>query len=131
MNNRNLARGLAIAVLVIAAAVAIGLGAYNAGVAHGIAESGRAVAAVPPGATPYVYIWPHPWGFGFGFFPLFFLLLLFFVVRGVIWRGPRWNRWGGGWGPGCGYYGAVPPGFDEWHRRAHGQPPQSPSSTTV
>ena len=54
MNSRNLARGIAIAVLVIAASVAIGLGAYNAGVAHGIVESGRAVAAVPPGATPYI-----------------------------------------------------------------------------
>jgi hypothetical protein len=132
MNNRNLARGIAIAVLVIAAAVAIGLGAYNAGVAHGIAESGRAVAAVPPGATPYVYVWPRYWGFGFGFFPFFFLLFLFFVLRGLIWRGPRWGGWGGGWrgGPGCGYYGyygGVPPAFDEWHRRAHEQqqPPQS------
>ena len=133
MNNRSLARGIAIAVLVIAAAVAVGLGAYNAGLAHGLAESGRAVAAVPPGATPYVYVWPHHWGFGFGFFPLFFLLFLFLVVRGFIWRGPRWGGWGGGWrgGPGCGYYGyygGVPPAFDEWHRRAH-EPQQPPQST--
>ena len=54
MNNRNRARGIAIAVLVIAAAVAIGPGACSEGVAHGIVESGQTVAAVPPGATPYV-----------------------------------------------------------------------------
>jgi hypothetical protein len=64
MNNRNLARGIAIAVLVIVAAVAIGLGAYNAGVAHGIVESGRAVAAVPPGATtkPQLVLKGPSWG---------------------------------------------------------------------
>ena len=130
--NRYLARGILIAVLALAAAVAIGLGAYNAGVAQGIAESGRAVAALPPGATP-VYLWPYR-GFGFGFFPFFVLLFLFFVLRGVIWRRQRWYGWGGGWGPGCGYYRGVPPApyFDEWHRRAHEQqPPQPPSGTTV
>jgi hypothetical protein len=114
MNNRYVWRALAIAVLVIAGAAAIGIGAYNAGMAQGIAESGRALAA-PPAGAPYVYVWPRPWGFGFfPFFPLFFLVLFFFVVRGLLWRG----RWGGG----CGYrYGGVPPAFEEWHRRAHGQ----------
>jgi hypothetical protein len=121
MNNRSLLRVLAIAALVIAAAAAIGIGAYNAGVAQGIVESGRAIAA-PPAGTPYVYMWPRPWGFGFfPIFPIFFLILFFFVVRGLLWRGP----WRGGWG--CRYDG-VPPAFDEWHRRAHGeQPPPRPT----
>jgi hypothetical protein len=121
MNNRSLVRGLAIAALAVVAAAAIGIGAYNAGVAQGIAESGRAITALPPG-TPYVYGWPRPWGFGFlPIFPIFFFLFLFFVVRGLLWRGPR----RGGWG--CGY-GSVPPAFDEWHRRAHGeQPPSTPT----
>ena len=114
MSNRSLLRALAIAVLVGAAAAAIGIGAYNAGVAQGIAESGR-IAAAPAAGTPYVYVWPRPWGFGFfPFFPLFFFVLFFFVVRGLLWRGP----WRGGWG----YRGAgIPPAFDEWHRRAHGE----------
>ena len=111
--------------VVIAAAAAIGIGAYNAGVAQGIAESGRAIAAAPPAGTPYVYVWPYRWGFGFGFFPFILLLLFFFLIRGLLWRGPRW--YGAGWygpgvrgGGGCGY-GPVPPGLDEWHRRAHEQ----------
>jgi hypothetical protein len=122
MNNRTVLRVLAIAALVIAAAAAIGIGAYNAGVAQGIVESGRAVAA-PPAGTPYVYVWPRPWGFGFfPIFPLFFLIFFFFVVRGLLWRG----RWRGGWG--CRYDG-VPPAFDEWHRRAHGdQPTTTPTA---
>ena len=121
MNNRTVLRALAIAALVIAAAAAIGIGAYNAGVAQGIVESGRAVAA-PPAGTPYVYVWPRPWGFGFfPFFPLFFLIFFFFLVRGLLWRGP----WGDGWG--CRYDG-VPPAFDEWHRRAHGDQPTAPAA---
>src|SRR6476620_6877102 len=111
MNNRSLLRGLAVAALVVAGATAIGIGAYNAGVAQGFTEGGRTIAA-PPSGTSFVYVSPRPWGFGFfPVFPLFFLLILFFGVRGLLWR-----SWRGG--PGCGYNG-VPPGFDEWHRRAH------------
>ena len=127
MNNRSPFRVLAVAILVLAAATAIAIGAYNAGMAHGIAQN--ALAAAPPQTgVPYVYFWPRPWGFGFfPVFPLFlFVVLFFFVVRGALWRGP----WRGGWG--CGSYG-VPPGFDEWHRRAHGEQTSSnsaPRSTT-
>jgi hypothetical protein len=130
--NTRLLRALAIAALVIAGAAVIGIGAYNAGVAQGIAESGRAIAA-PQAGMPYAYGyygWPRPWGFGFfPFFPIFpilFLLFFFFIARGLIWRGP-WRR---GWGYG---YDGVPPAFDEWHRRAHGEQPASrpaPGSTT-
>jgi hypothetical protein len=122
MNNRFFWRALAIAALVIAGAAAIGIGAYNAGVAQGIAEGGRAVV-VPPAGTPYVYAWPRPWGFGFfPFFPILFFVFFFVVVRGLLWRG----AWRGGWA--CRYNG-VPPAFDEWHRRAHGeQPPSTPTA---
>jgi hypothetical protein len=123
--DRGLMRGIVIAVLVFAAAAAIGIGAYNAGVSQGLAESGR-LAAAPPGIVPYVYAWPHHWGFGF--FPILFLVLFLFVLRGLLWVGPWRRGWGGGWG--CGY-GAVPPAFDEWHRRAHERQssPQNPSPT--
>jgi hypothetical protein len=125
MNNRSVFRVLAIALLVMTAAAFVGVGAYNAGVARGIAESGQAITA-PAAGAPFVYVWPRPWGFGFfPFFPLFFLVLLFFVFRGLFWRGP----WRGGWA--C--YGdrGVPPAFDEWHRRAHAeQPPPRTGSAT-
>jgi len=105
-------RALAISALVIAGAAAVAVGAYNAGVANGIAESGRMIAAPPVGA-PYVYVWPRPWGFGFfPFFPILFFLFFFFVVRAMLWPG----RSHGGWWR---RYGGVPPAFEEWHRRAH------------
>ena len=115
MDNRGLVRGIAIAVLVVAAAAAIAVGTYNAGVAHGLAESGR-LAAAPPGTVPYVYVAPHYWGFGFGLFPVFFLIFFFFVLRGLLWGGPWRRGWGGGW-----HGRGVPPAFEEWHRRAHEQ----------
>jgi hypothetical protein len=100
MNNRQLVRALVIGVLFLAGAAAIGIGAYNAGVAQGLAESGRLIAA-PPAGAPYVYV------------SLLFLFLFFFVVRGMLWRG----HWHGGWRYGG--YDGVPPMFEEWHRRAH------------
>lgn len=122
MERRTMFQTIAIAALVLAAGAAIAMGAYNAGVAHGIAAGGRAIAAVPPNApyAPYAYGWPRPWGFGFfPVFPLFFFMLFFIVIRGLFWRGP----WGG-WGPRGG--GGVPPAFDEWHRRAHAEHPAPP-----
>src|SRR5689334_12777925 len=120
MNNRVFG-GMAIAALLIAGAVAIGVGAYNAGVAQGLVESGRLIAA-PQAGTPYVYVWPRPWGFGFfPFFPLVVLFLFFFAVRGLFWR----SRWHGG---GRYRYEGVPPVFDEWHRRAHASSSPSPGS---
>ena len=106
---------VAIVLLAIATMVGVGYYAYNAGVAHTIVESGRAAA----GGAPPVAVWPR-WGFGFGFFPFFpvffFILVWVVLLRGLLWRGRRW-------GGGCGYgYGSgVPPQFEEWHRRAHGQ----------
>ena len=106
---------LAIGAVMIAAIAAVGFYTYNLGVAHGIAESGRAIA-LPGGGVPIVAVWPRPWGFGFGFFPFFpllFILFWVFVLRGLFWR-RAWR------GLACGYDG-VPPAFDEWHRRAHAQ----------
>ncbi len=111
MDNR-LFRVFAISALLLVGAAAIAIGAYNAGVAQGIAESGRMIAA-PAAGAPVVFMSPRSWGFGFfPFFPLFFLFLFFFAVRGLLWRG----RWHGGWRH---QYEGVPPMFEEWHRRAH------------
>ena len=93
-------------------AVAVGFWAYQAGVAHGIEQSGKIV--VPPsGPYPYPYPYPYygwhrPWGFGFFFVPFFFFAFWFLIIRGLFWR----RAWYGG---GCGPRGS----FDEWHRQAH------------
>jgi hypothetical protein len=128
MNNRSILGKLLIAAAVLIGAAVIGIAAYDAGLARGIAESGRAVASAPPG-TPFVYVWPRPRGLGFfPVFPLVFFLLFFFAIRGLLWHGPWRQR--GGWG--CRPYD-VPPAFDEWHRRAHGHPspPAPPSGTAI
>jgi len=98
------------AALLLAVVVAVGVGfaAYDLGLSHGLARSAQVVAAVPaPGAAPvvvYPYMWHSPFG---GFFaPFFFFVLVFVLLRGLIWGGP-WRRRGHG--------------LDEWHRRAHEQ----------
>ena len=123
MNNRSIIRALAVSALVVAGAAAIAIGAYNAGVAQGIAQS--AALTTPAAGAPYAvypYLWQRPWGFGlFPIFPFFFVLLFFFVLRGLFWRA----RWHGGW---AARYDGVPPAFEEWHRRAHAERPTPPTT---
>ena len=125
--NYRLIRALAVAILLFAVFGAVGSYYYHLGVTYGIAESGRLAV---PNSTPVVAFWPRPWGFGFGFFPIFPLLFFLFfwvlVARALFWRG-RWYR---AYGGGCGARG-VPPMFEEWHRRMHEQPqPQQPPTPT-
>jgi hypothetical protein len=71
----------------------------------------------------------HPWGWGFGFgflgflIPLFLIFLALRAFRFLFW-GPRWG-WGHrmyGHGPwGRDWENGVPPMFEEWHKRAHGE----------
>src|SRR5690349_8760114 len=76
MTQRTIAAVLLVFV-VLAGAVGLGVGAYNAGVAAGVAQTGTAVVA--PGAAVVPYGWGYGHGFGFfGFLGgLFFLFLLF------------------------------------------------------
>ena len=117
--------------------------AFNAGIAQGVsqapavataisqaAENGQG-APVPPmmfqqsyGYGPGYY--PHMVGFRhFGFFPfgicgsILFVFFFFALLRMIFFRG-MWHRghhgpWGKPWENG------VPPRFDEWHKRAHGE----------
>jgi hypothetical protein len=104
---------IVVLLLMILGGVAIGVGAYNAGVNHGLAETGHAVQVIR-------YAGPG-WGFvpfGFLLFPLF-VFLLFAVLRGVFW-GRRWGGSGGSHGPG-GWSKGGPPAFEDWHRRQHEQ----------
>jgi hypothetical protein len=138
MNGRTILIGLLVLAL-LAGAAGVGVYAYNAGVAQGLVQSGK-VTVVEGGPGPYPYYGGpflfRPWGFGFGFLgcllPLLFFFLIFGLLRGLFWRGPwGWRRgWGAGHhGHGPWGEGSVPPMFEEWHRRAHGQgqstPPES------
>jgi hypothetical protein len=111
-------------------AVVVGVVSYNAGVSHGLAVSAVANSAsggqVPP--VPYgpygPYGWYRPWGFGFGFGPLLFVLFWFLIFRLIFWGGYHRRRWH--------YRGPydTPPAFEEWHRRAHERMnTQTPSPT--
>jgi hypothetical protein len=126
MSSRTL-KIIALGVVAVLVAAAIGGAAYNAGLARGVAESSRVLAAPGSGPTVVVpYVHGHGWHGGFGFFPVFpffGLLFLFFALKFLFWRGP-WGPWsrGGYWMNG------VPPAFEEWHRRAHGQTPVQPPS---
>jgi hypothetical protein len=109
------ARVIVVALLVALAGVAIGVGAYHAGLTNGLTQAGhaeRVVRVVGPG-----------YGFPFGLllFPLF--LLAFFALA-------RTARWGRRWdGPGGGPHGRFGPGgpwgddrramLEDWHRRQH------------
>jgi hypothetical protein len=124
------------ALVLVAAIAGIAFFAFRAGVDQGSpitieAPSGEAVPA------PYPYYGygapfhrPYGWGFGFGcLVPLLVLFLFFIALRSFRWLfwGPRWG-WGhphGGHGPwGRHWENGVPPMFEEWHKRAHGEQPE-------
>jgi hypothetical protein len=115
--------GWALVLAVVLLSAVAGAIAYNVGVSDGIAQSAAAQGTPIPA---YAYGWHRPWGFGFGFPVLFFVVLWFVLLRGLWWGGP--------WGRHRYYYAGphgIPPAFDEWHRRAHehmneGQPAVDP-----
>ena len=136
MNGNNTGLRIISALVLIAAIAGIAYFAFQAGVAKGSpitieAPSGQTAPAPYP-YYGYGYGMPFycPWGFGFGFLGFLIPLFLFFLVlrafRFLFW-GSRWG-WGhhGGHGPwrqGWGERG-LPPMFEEWHKRAHGEQPE-------
>ena len=98
-------RGIVGLIVTLVIALIVGVGAYNLGVAQGVATSGTAVAA------PAVYY--HPFFFGFGFF----------LLRSAFWGG-GWGRRYGGPG-GHGYWGDRQARLEEWHKQAHGEAPRA------
>ena len=121
------------ALVLIAAIAGIAFFAFQAGVAKGSpvsieAPSGQAVPA-PYQFYGYGYGMPfhRPFGFGLGCLgPLLVLFLLFVALRAfrLLFWGPRWE-WGRHHGPwGRHWEGGVPPMFEEWHKRAHGEQPE-------
>jgi hypothetical protein len=132
-----------VALLLVGGALAAGYYAYQSGYARGVLENATFVVpeAAPEGAVPFFYYgrpFMHP-GFGWGpggmvgpfiggfiqcLIPLFFLFLFFGLLRMLFWRG----RWGHGWGGPGHWPGGLPPHFEEWHRRAHGEAPGTDSN---
>ncbi len=128
-----------VATLVLIAAIAgIGAFAFRAGVAKGSpitiqAPSGESVNAPSAGESGrpmhgYGYGMGPGFGhhmpfFGFGCFGLLLPLFLFFIAMKAF----RMLFWGhhmhghGPWRHGWGGEGGVPPMFNEWHKRAHGE----------
>ncbi len=134
--NRQTVFRIALAVVAVAVLVLAGVAVFNAGAAYGLAQAdGGADGAfswmpgMAAGHRGLLRAGHMGWGFrpfgGFGFLgclvPLFFLFLVFWLIRGAFWRGPwGWRGHRGGWhGEG------VPPHFEEWHRRAHGEAPRA------
>jgi hypothetical protein len=112
-------RGLGVAalLLVILAGIAVAVGAYHAGVSHGLAEAsnaGQVGHVVGPG-----------YGYGWGFFPFgLFLFPLFIFAAFALFRGAWWGgHWHGHDHPhgGSADFGKGPARFEEWHRRQHEQ----------
>ena len=121
--------------LVVGLLAGIGFGVYNAGVDQGLAQN---VSAAASGAPAVAYGYPGyygHWGFGFGFFGIFFWILGIFLIFALLRAAFGWGRWGRGrWGGyghggyGHGGYSGGPAGdkgdprramLDEWHREAH------------
>lgn len=120
MRGRTFAQIL-LAIILIGAAIGLGVTAYNAGVSAGLAQTGT-VTVAPAG--PYVgYAWGWGFGHGFGFFGflggLLFLFLLFGLIRAAFGGGHR-RGWGGpgGWGDGSGrtWEERARETHDAWHR---------------
>jgi hypothetical protein len=130
MNGNNIGLRIVAGLVLLAAIAGIAYFAFQAGVMRGSPITIEA----PSGETaplPYPYYgygpFHRPFGFGFGFLgcliPLFLFFVLFGAFRFLFW-GPRWGWHRGGHGPWRHSWGegGVPPMFEEWHKRAHGQP---------
>ena len=133
------------ALFLIGLIIAGGAMAFKAGEVRGVsqapavataiaqaAENGQGVP-VPPMMYQHSYVPGYPmYGHHFGFFPIgticgsiFFLFLFFGLIKMIFFRG-MWHRgweghkhgpWGRNWEDG------VPPMFNEWHKRSHGEKP--------
>jgi hypothetical protein len=113
------------ALVLIAALAGIGFYAYNLGVNQQLAAK-----TVTTGAAPLPYYPMHPffgmfWGPLACLIPFFLICLAFAGMRGLIFGPAMHHRMHmhGHWGMHDENGRHVPPIFDEWHRRAHGDAP--------
>jgi hypothetical protein len=135
--------GFLFGIVVVGVLVGLGVGVYQAGIAQGIVDAGR----YPAGAG--VPVAGYGWNGGPGIFGIlfgiFFLFLIFGLIRAAFSRGrgwgPGWGHHGYGYGPGWGRgEGADERGPDAWreerdrrladlHRRLHEEDAGAGSST--
>lgn len=120
--------GFLAGLLVLGLLVGVGAGIYQLGIAQGIVDAGRFPAGATVPVAGYGYGWhggPGIFGILFG---LFFLFLLFGLIRAAFSRGRGWGPgWGGGWGPGWsggpgrgdGWHEERDRRVAEWHRHLH------------
>ena len=103
-----------VALAIAAAGIGVVSYSYSLGVAQGLAQSGKLPAPGPYPAYGYPYWYAMPFHGPFGFFGIFWTIVLVFLViallRGLYWRRHAWADMGGR---------QVPPWFEEWHRRLH------------
>lgn len=136
--------------LLIGLIAAGGFMAFKAGEANGISQAPVVATAIADAAEngqavnvpPMMY--GHGYGYGhgypmtyrhhFGFFPggicfsILFLFLFFGFLKMIFFRGMhhghhRHGPWGKHWEDG------VPPMFNDWHKRAHGEKPVEDGDT--
>ena len=122
--------GLVATVIVVGLLVSVGAGIYQAGLTQGVIDAGRFPAGGTVPIPGYGYGWHGPDLFGL-LFGLFFLFILFGIIRAAFFggRGRGWGHHGYGAGPwGKGYGSGEGPGawradrdsrIAEWHRRLH------------
>src|SRR5436190_20739924 len=106
--NRRILVGVALTLVAVIVAVAVGTAAYRAGVMQGLADAGRLPLPGEGGIRPYAYgpFWHHgPFGFGFFLFPLLGIVLVVGLLRALLWPHRCW--------------GPHSMSLEEWHRRAH------------
>jgi hypothetical protein len=141
MNGRTIARIL-LAIVLIGGAITLGIGAYNAGVTAGLAQTGQVVVAnggyLAPGGAYIGYGWGFGWGHGFGFFGFLGGLLFLFLLVGLFraaFGGPR-RGWDPGYGPGrrhgwgSGWEDRAREAHDAWHRE-HPEAANGPDRPTA
>jgi hypothetical protein len=102
---------------VLVTALIAGIAAY---IAYGAGVATHLTVAAGTDGAAYGYYHPF-WGFGL-FFPILFIVLLFWFLRPR-----RWGRGGwGGYGMRGGFPQGVPPHLEErlrdWHSKVHGEP---------
>ena len=136
--------GLVATLLVVGVLIGAGTGIYQAGVTQGVIDAGRFPAGATVPIAGYGYGWHGPDVFGL-LFGLFFLFILFGIIRAAFFGG----RGGRGWGHHGYGYGRGPWGRDfgpgegpeawrserdsriaDWHRRLHEQDAGGGSGTS-
>jgi hypothetical protein len=122
----SLARTITVLVLV----GIVGFVGYQIGIDQNVA------AQLPAAGAPVAY-YGYPYHFGFGFlgflFPLFFLFLIFGLLRAAMWGGRGWGSHKYGYGMRGPWGDEARSRIEELHKELHGEKPASggPSSTST